>query len=73
MGTGKLSDNLRVTENGLVPGVDRAFKSSYSSFQNIGDRLNPLGKSVDFDILFLGPPSGILLTRVHDAIKILVP
>ena len=34
--------------------------------------LNPLGKGVDLDILFLGPPSGILLTRVHDDIKILL-
>ena len=66
METGKFSDNLRVTENGLVSGVDRAFKSSNSTFQNIGDRLNPLGKSVDVDILFLGLPSCILLTRVHD-------
>ena len=56
METGKFSDNLRVTENGLVSGVDRAFKSSNSTFQNIGDRLNPLGKSVDFDILPLVPP-----------------
>ena len=71
--TGKFSDNFRVTENGLVSGVDRAFKSSNSTFQNIGDRLNPLGKSVNFDILFLGPPSGILLTRVHDDIKIMMP
>ena len=73
METGKFSDNLRVTENGLVSGVDRAFKSSNSTFQNIGDRLSQLGKSVDFDILFIGPPSGILLTRVHDDIKILMP
>ena len=73
METGKFSDNLRVAENGLVPGVDRAIKSSNSTFQNIGDRLNPLGKCVDFDILFLGPSSGILLTRVHDDIKIMVP
>ena len=73
MEPGKLSENLRVTENGLVSGVDRRFKSSNSTFQNIGDRLNPLGKSVDFNILFLGPPSGIFLTRVNDDIKILVP
>ena len=45
METGNPSDNLRVTENGLVSGVDRAFKSSNSTFQNIGDRLNPLGVS----------------------------
>ena len=50
METGKFSDNLRVTENGLVSGVDRTFMSSNSTFQNIGDRLNPLGKSADFDI-----------------------
>ena len=71
--TGKISDNLRVTENGLVSGVDRAFKSSNSTSQNIGDLRNPLGKSVDFDFLFLGPTSGILLTRVHDDIEIMVP
>ena len=73
METGKYSDNIRVTENGLVSGVNRPFKSSNSTFQNIGDRLNPLGKSVDFAILFLGLPSGILLTRVHDDLKILMP
>ena len=53
METGKFSDNLRVTENGLVSGVYRAFKSSNSTFQNIGDRLNPLGKSVDFESDYL--------------------
>ena len=73
METGKFSDNLRVTKNGLVSGVDRALKSLNSTFQNIGDRLNPLGKSFDFDIIFLRLLSGILLTRVHDDIKILVP
>ena len=73
MKTRQFSDNLRVTENGLVSGVDRAFQSSNSTFQNIGYRLNPLGKSVDFDILFLDPPLGILLTRVQDDIKILGP
>ena len=30
--TGKFSDNIRVTENGLVSGVDRMFKSSDSAF-----------------------------------------
>ena len=73
METGKFSGNLRVTENGLVSGVDRAYKSSNSTFQKVGDQLNPLGKSVDFDILFIGPSSGILLTSVHDDIKILLP
>ena len=62
------SDNLRVKENGFVSGVDRVFKSSNSTFQNIGDRHNPLGKSVDFVILPLCPPSSILLTRIHDDI-----
>ena len=73
METGKFSSNLKVTENGLVSGVGKAFKPSNSKFQKIGGRLNPLGKSVDFDILFLGPLSGILLTRVHGDINILVP
>ena len=40
METGKFSDNLRVTENGLVSGVDRAFKSSNStnSTNSLGNR-----------------------------------
>ena len=42
METGKFSDNFRVTENGLLSGVDRAFKSSNSTFQNIADRPNLL-------------------------------
>ena len=71
--TGKFSDKLRVTENGLVSGVDRALKLSNSTFQNIGDQLNPLGKSVDVDILFVDPPAGTGLTRVNDDIKIVVP
>ena len=29
---GKLSDNIRVTENGIVSAVDRTFKSSDSAF-----------------------------------------
>ena len=37
MVTGKFSGNFRVKENGLVSGVDRAFKSSNSTLQNIGD------------------------------------
>ena len=39
MKTGKFSDNLRLTENGLVSGVDRVFKSSNYTFQNISDQL----------------------------------
>ena len=69
---GKFSDNLTVVQNGLMSGVDRVFKSSNSTFKNIGDRLNQLGNSVNFDILFLCPPSCILLTRIHDDFKILV-
>ena len=42
METGKLCDNIRVTKNGLVSGVDRMFKSSDSAFKHITDRLNPL-------------------------------
>ena len=49
METGKLCNNIRVTKNGLVSGVDRMFKSS--AFKHITDRLNPLKKSVEFDIL----------------------
>ena len=55
METGKLTDNIRVTTNGLGSGVDRMFKSSDSAFYHITDRLNPFGKSIEFDILFLGP------------------
>ena len=51
--TGKLCDNIRVTKNGLVSSVDRMFKSSDSAFKHITDRLSPLRKSVEFDILFL--------------------
>ena len=32
METGKLTDNIRVTKNGLGSGVDRMFQSSYSAF-----------------------------------------
>ena len=49
-----------------------AVKSLNFTFQKIVDRLNPFGKRVDLDILFLGPSSGILLTLVHDGNKIMV-
>ena len=42
METEKLTDNIRVTTNGLGSGVDRMFKSSDSAFCHITDRLNPL-------------------------------
>ena len=32
MATGQLCDDIRVTKNGLVSGVDRMFKSSDSAF-----------------------------------------
>ena len=55
METGKLTDIIRVTKNGLGSGVDRRFQSSDPAFYHFADRLNPFGKSVEFDILFLGP------------------
>ena len=73
METGKFMDNIRVTKNGLVSGVDRMFKSSDSAFNHIPNRLNPFGKSVELNILFLGPLSGIYFTCIHDNIKVLVP
>ena len=69
----KLTDNIRVTKNGLGSGVDRMFQSSDSAFYHFTDRLNPFGKSVEFDILFLGPLPGIRFTCIHDNIKVLVP
>ena len=69
----KLCDNIRVTKNGLVSGVDRMFKSSDSAFKHITDRLNPFRKSVDFDILFIRPPSGVRFACIHDNVEVLVP
>ena len=66
METGKLSDNIRVTKNGLGSGVDRMFQSSDLAFYHFTDRLNPFGKSVEFDILFLGPLPRIRFTCIHD-------
>ena len=73
METGKLCDNIRVTKNGLVSGVDRMFKSSDSAFKHITDRLNPFRKSVEFDILFLRPLSGVRFACIHDNVEVLVP
>ena len=53
METGKLTDNIRVTKNGLGSGVDRMFQSSDSAFYHFTDRLNPFGKSVELDILLI--------------------
>ena len=71
--TGKLFDNIRVTYNGLVSGVDRMLKSSDSAFKHIIDRLNPLRKSVEFDFLFFRPPSGVRFACIHDNVEVLVP
>ena len=49
--TAKLMDNISVTKNGLGSGVDRMFNSSDPAFNHIIYRLNPLGKSVEFEIL----------------------
>ena len=73
METGKFMDDIRVTKNGLGSGVDRMFKSSDPAFNHITNRLNPFGKSVEFDILFLGPLPGIHFTCIHDDIKVLPP
>ena len=69
----QLTDNIRVTKNGLGSCVDRMLKSSDSAFYHFTNRLNPFGKSVGFDILFLGPLPGIRFTCIHDNIKVLVP
>ena len=68
METGKLCDNIRVTKNGLVSSVDRMFKSSDSAFKHITDRLNPLRKSAEFDILSLRR-----FACIHDNVEVLVP
>ena len=47
--TGKICDNIRVSKNGLVSGVDRMSKSSDFAFKHITDRLNPLRKSVELE------------------------
>ena len=75
METGKLTDHIRVTKNGLGSGIDKMYKSLDSAFYHITDRLNLFGKSVEFDILFLGLVPGIRLTCIHNntCIKVLVP
>ena len=73
METGKFSDNIRVTENGRLSCVDRVLKSSNSTFHNVGDRLDPLRNSFNFDVFFLCPSSHILFIRFHDYSKVLVP
>ena len=73
MEMGMLTDNIRVTKNGLGSCVDRMFKSSGSAFYHITDRLNPFGKSVEFDFFFLGPVPGIRFTCIHNHIKVLMP
>ena len=73
METGKFCDNIRVIKNGLVSGVDSMFKTSDSAFKHITDWLNPLRKSVEFDIFFLRPPSGVRFACIHDNVEVLVP
>ena len=73
METGKFCDNIRVIKNGLVSGVDSMFKTSDSAFKHITDWLNPLRKSVEFDIFFLRPPSGVRFACNHDNVEVLVP
>ena len=56
METEKLSDNLRATEYGIVSSVDRVIafiynQSSNSTFLNVGDRLDPPEKNIDFGFL----------------------
>ena len=41
--------------------------------KNISDRLDPLRKSVSFDVFFPCPTSGILFTRIHNNANVLVP
>ena len=64
------SDNIRVTENGLVSGADRVRK--YSNLE-VFDRLDPLRQDVNFDVFFDCPPSGILFTCIHDNAIVRVP
>ena len=71
METENLCD-IRVTINGLVSGVDRMFKLSDSAFKHLTDRLNPIRKSVEFDIFFLRQPSGVRFACIHDNIEVLV-
>ena len=58
METGKFSDNIRVTENGLVSGVDRVLKSSNSTnnprmifgcMTRLKTRSNPLRNSTEIE------------------------
>ena len=46
MKTGKFSNNLGVTDMGLMSGAE----SSNSTFKNVGDWLDPLRKSVKLDV-----------------------
>ena len=59
METEKLTDNIRVTKHGLGSRVDRMFQSSDSAFYHFTDRLNPFGRSIEFDIPFIGPQNVI--------------
>ena len=69
METGKLCDNIRVTKMDAC----LVLIECLSRFKHITDRLNPLRKSVEFDIFFLRPPSGVRFACIHDNVKVLVP
>ena len=71
-GDGKVLYYINITENWFVTSVDRTRKSLDSAFQYITDRLNPLEKGVEFDILFLGPSPSIRFICVQDNTKALV-
>ena len=45
MKPGKFSDNLMVSENGIVSGVDRVLQSSQYTFKNVRDHLDSIRKS----------------------------
>ena len=62
MKAGKLFTNIRVKENWLVSGDDRMFKLSDSAFKHKSSLVNLHRKSVEIDILFLGPSPGIRFT-----------
>ena len=73
METAKLCDNIRVTKMDSCLVLKECLSRSDFAFKHITDRLNPLKKSVEFDILFLRPPSGVRFACIHDNVEVLVP
>ena len=51
--TGKFTDNTKVTENWLLSGDETVLHLPNYTFKDVGDRLDPLGKSVNFDLKLL--------------------